>query len=45
MHVGVYKKTHRHGPVTHVMSANGVGFSFLWYDFRRLDWKHGISSG
>jgi mannose-6-phosphate isomerase-like protein (cupin superfamily) len=46
MPVGIYKKAHRHGPGTHVMCVNGVGFSILWYegeaDFRRLDWKHGL---
>jgi mannose-6-phosphate isomerase-like protein (cupin superfamily) len=41
-----YKKAHRHGAGTHVLTLTGDGYSLLWdegkSDFTRVDWKHGV---
>jgi mannose-6-phosphate isomerase-like protein (cupin superfamily) len=41
-----YKKAHRHGAGTHVLTLTGDGYSLLWNeagtDFERIDWKHGV---
>ena len=40
-----YKKAHRHGDGTHVLTLSGNGYSLLWNDdgdFTRVDWKHGV---
>jgi quercetin dioxygenase-like cupin family protein len=48
--VGTYKRAHRHGPGSHVLSLTGVGYSLMWtQDPRytkapkqvRVDWKDG----
>jgi uncharacterized RmlC-like cupin family protein len=40
-----YKKAHRHGPGTHVLTLSGEGYSLLWYpgdrDFERVEWEFG----
>ena len=40
-----YKKAHRHGAGTHVLTLTGGGYSLLWYpgekDFKRVDWAYG----
>jgi mannose-6-phosphate isomerase-like protein (cupin superfamily) len=40
-----YKKGHRHGAGTHVLTLTGGGYSLLWYpgdpDFTRVDWEYG----
>jgi len=39
-----YKKAHRHGAGTHVLTLTGGGYSLLWYpgdkDFKRVDWEY-----
>jgi mannose-6-phosphate isomerase-like protein (cupin superfamily) len=41
-----YKKAHRHGAGTHVLTLTGDGYSLLWYpgdkDFQRVDWEYGV---
>jgi hypothetical protein len=42
-----YKKGHRHGSGTHVMTLSGHGYSLLWYpgkedDLQRVDWSYGV---
>jgi hypothetical protein len=41
-----YKKAHRHGAGTHVMTLSGKGYSLLWMpgdkDFSRVDWDYGV---
>lgn len=41
-----YKKAHRHGGGTHVMTLSGDGYSLLWNpgdtDFQRVDWEYGV---
>ena len=41
-----YKKAHRHGSGTHVMTLSGKGYSLLWNegdtDFSRVDWDYGV---
>ncbi len=48
--VGTYKRAHRHGPGSHVLSLNGVGYTLYWTDNprysegrqkMRIDWKDG----
>lgn len=48
--VGTYKKAHRHGPGSHVVMLNGIGYTLLWKDtvkyseaktHLRIDWKEG----
>jgi hypothetical protein len=40
-----YKKAHRHGAGTHVLTLSGDGYSLLWNpgesDFQRVDWEFG----
>ncbi|MFC1930385.1 ethanolamine ammonia lyase-activating protein [Chloroflexota bacterium] len=39
--VGTYKKAHRHGPGTHVLILNGIGYSLLWREGKpmtRVNW-------
>jgi hypothetical protein len=40
-----YKKAHKHGAGTHVMTLSGGGYSLLWNpgdaDFERVDWEYG----
>ena len=41
-----YKKAHRHGAGTHVLTLTGDGYSLLWNDgerdFERVDWTYGV---
>ena len=47
---GTYKRAHRHGPGSHVLVLDGVGYSLMWTDMPqyskapkqvRVDWKEG----
>jgi quercetin dioxygenase-like cupin family protein len=47
---GTYKRAHRHGPGSHVMSLEGQGYTLLWKDTphysdskeaMRIDWQEG----
>jgi mannose-6-phosphate isomerase-like protein (cupin superfamily) len=41
----MYKKAHRHGGGTHVLTLTGGGYSLLWYpgdnEYKRVDWEYG----
>lgn len=48
--VGTYKKAHRHGPGSHVVMLNGLGYTLMWKESLkysesktqvRIDWKEG----
>ena len=43
--LATYKKAHKHGAGTHVMTLTGGGYSLLWNqgdkDFERVDWEYG----
>ncbi|HKX31374.1 MAG TPA: ethanolamine ammonia lyase-activating protein [Blastocatellia bacterium] len=48
--VGTYKKAHRHGPGSHVVMLNGLGYTLMWKETLkysdsptkvRIDWKEG----
>jgi quercetin dioxygenase-like cupin family protein len=48
--VGTYKRAHRHGPGSHVLSMGGVGYTLMWTSVSkysespkkvRVDWKEG----
>lgn len=48
--VGTYKTAHRHGPGSHILPIEGVGYSLMWTDsarysdgrqHMRIDWKDG----
>jgi hypothetical protein len=42
--VGTYKKTHRHGPGSHVLILSGKGYSLMWREgepMQRFDWGPG----